>query len=576
MKRANALLLCAALMGGMAPFALLGCGGCANQHNQSGGQQVSSSGRSPSMALSPEAADTYAYLVLMQNLGREDEEGLMQALSLLSKSRIPASAWLDGAIWLLGRRSGYLLTYLEQAMAAYPEDLSLNMLQAEALAANGMQDRAIGLMQAYITRHADATDAQVEVAMLLNKASRFAEAEALLAAVPQKARTALLEYTHARSLSALDRKDDAIRHLQRAIASNPDFPEALAELAFIHEQRGEWQEARSVYERLLKVGFSSQDVVLRLIHASLQLKQPDMALRYLDKGPENPSFRITAARLFMDAGHYLQAERLLRKVADSRDAPPEIFLILAELSYQQRRDLQQALTWLDKLPRNVENEVTSARAVLIRAQMLADVGQEATALDTVRQGRRQYPDMTDLVTLEARILVRMDRRAEALSLLEDSLKLWPQDASLTFLLGSLQDEMGRKDEAFRTMEKLLSAHPDHAQALNYVGYTLAEQNRDLDRAIKLLRRADSLAPRQAYIIDSLAWALFRNGQYAEALEQIRRAVRQDGPIDAAIWEHYGDIAAHAGLVYEARKAYEKALEQKPANAEALRQRLSTL
>ena len=114
------------------------------------------------------------------------------------------------------------------------------------------------------------------------------------------------------------------------------------------------------------------------------------------------------------------------------------------------------------------------------------------------------------------------------------------------------------------------------QALNYVGYTLAEENRDLERAVKLLVRADELSPNQSYIVDSLAWALFKSGRQEEALKEIRRAVKLGDQVDSSIWEHYGDIALRSGLKDEARKAYQKALDLKPANAEALRQRLSTL
>ncbi len=60
------------------------------------------------------------------------------------------------------------------------------------------------------------------------------------------------------------------------------------------------------------------------------------------------------------------------------------------------------------------------------------------------------------------------------------------------------------------------------------------------------------------------------------MTQIRRAVKLGERIDPSIWEHYGDIAARLGLKDEARTAYSKALELKPANAEALRQRLSQL
>ena len=134
--------------------------------------------------------------------------------------------------------------------------------------------------------------------------------------------------------------------------------------------------------------------------------------------------------------------------------------------------------------------------------------------------------------------------------------------------------MGDKKEAFKVMEHILTLHPDNYQALNYVGYTLAEENRDLERALTLLVRADELSPDQSYIVDSLAWALYKLDKNEDALVQIRRAIKLDENADASIWEHYGDIASKAGLKDEARNAYQKALGLKPDNADALRQKLS--
>ena len=126
------------------------------------------------------------------------------------------------------------------------------------------------------------------------------------------------------------------------------------------------------------------------------------------------------------------------------------------------------------------------------------------------------------------------------------------------------------------MEDILESQPDNFQALNYVGYTLAEENRDLVRALQLLVRANQLSPNKSYIVDSLAWALFKSGRAQEALVEIRRAVELGGQPDSSIWEHYGDIAQHLNLKDEARKAYQNALELNPGNAESLRRRLSQL
>ena len=163
--------------------------------------------------------------------------------------------------------------------------------------------------------------------------------------------------------------------------------------------------------------------------------------------------------------------------------------------------------------------------------------------------------------------------------LGDKLAQCPKPVSYTHLdvyKRQLLDSLGKRDEAMKVMQGIIASHPEHYQALNYVGYSLAVQGKDLEHALELLQRADRLAPDQFFIVDSLAWALFRLGRTEEALQNIRRAVALVPSPEAEILEHYGDIAAAAGQKEEARKAYEQALKLKPANAESLRQRLGDL
>jgi len=109
------------------------------------------------------------------------------------------------------------------------------------------------------------------------------------------------------------------------------------------------------------------------------------------------------------------------------------------------------------------------------------------------------------------------------------------------------------------MEKLLVKHPDHAQALNYVGYTLAEEGRDLDRALVLVTNAAKQDPDNGYILDSVAWVYYKLGDLDKAWEYIRDAVTVTKD-DPTLWEHYGDIAKAMGKKKEARKGYGKSLE----------------
>ena len=583
MKRKHLALFCALTLAAATSFSLLGCGGCAGtkaaaEKNAAVGDACPTALRNVEVRqteehLSPDARSTYAFLLYSQALNAEDEAALLQAAPLMAAAKLPPTIWLEGGVWLVSRKSEGAIPYLEQGLSVAPDDMSLNLLHAEALMEQGTPERGVELMRAYLKKHPGSLDARLELALLLVKSKEYPEAETLLNSVSAKERTPLVDYYHARALIGMGRQADAIPFLQKAIKEMPDFVEAMAELAFIHEQRSEFKPARALYEKLLKLNFSPQDVLLRLISLSLRMNQPEKALKYMRQGPDTIPFKSTVAGLFIGSRHYLQGETLLKQIAAKDNAPDDVYLLLADLNYEQRRDLPMALSWLDKIP---PNSKAAPRAAALRIELLGEAGKEQEALTVTRQAQKQFEDAPQFWELEIRLLARQKQLPQALEVARKAAKKWPDSAEMAFLLGSLLDETGDKNEAFKVMEHIITLHPENYQALNYVGYTLAQENRDLDKALSLLIRADELSPDQSYIVDSLAWALYRLGRNEEALTAIRRAVKLDEHVDASIWEHYGDIALKMGLKDEARTAYQKALDLKPANADALRQRLSQL
>lgn len=570
-----------------ASLSLCGCGGCANN----GGNGAKADDATPADAkpqavsespkhkarkaladedLSPEATATYAYLLYMQARMDDDEDMLLATADVWQKNGVPAQMWMEAGIWLYGRKSPHAVPFLQRACSLWPDDESLALLCAEAMGDAEMAQDGIAMMQDYLKRHPDSLDGRIELALLLIKTSQFDAAEKLFQSVDKDKRTGLVNYYHARALIAMHRQEEAIPLLQQTLQDMPDFAEALTELAFLREQRGEYREARPLYERLLKLNFAPQDIRLRLINVSLQLNQPQKAVTYVTQGPDETPFKLAAASLFVQARHFLQAEGILRRIVDAGGAPAEVYMLLADLSYQHRHDLPMALSWLDKVS---DQGAEGWRIQLLRSQLLAESGQKEEALDTVRKAQKTWPDVVEFMEFEIRMLASDQKMTDALAVARKATARWPENGSLAFLLGSLLDENGKKDEAFSVMDNILKTQPDNHQALNYVGYTLAERNEDIGRAVQLLVRANELAPNQSYIVDSLAWALFRAGRVDEAWTEIRRAVQLDEKADPTIWEHYGDIAAKLGLMDEARKGWNEALQRQPANAEALQQKL---
>ena len=112
------------------------------------------------------------------------------------------------------------------------------------------------------------------------------------------------------------------------------------------------------------------------------------------------------------------------------------------------------------------------------------------------------------------------------------------------------DAAGLFDEARPLLERVIEIDPSNALALNQLGYSLAERNIELPKALGYLERAHRLRPDDGGILDSLAWVYFRMGRFAEAEPLARRAIELAGA-GAVLLDHLGDILWALGQKEEA-------------------------
>jgi Flp pilus assembly protein TadD len=110
------------------------------------------------------------------------------------------------------------------------------------------------------------------------------------------------------------------------------------------------------------------------------------------------------------------------------------------------------------------------------------------------------------------------------------------------------------------MQQVLEQNPDHAEALNFIGYSWADANRNLDEALNYILRAMELKPGNGYIQDSLGWVYFRLGNLERAEKELRAALELV-PDDPHISDHLGDVYSAMGEYEKARQAYLMALEK---------------
>lgn len=93
------------------------------------------------------------------------------------------------------------------------------------------------------------------------------------------------------------------------------------------------------------------------------------------------------------------------------------------------------------------------------------------------------------------------------------------------LMAILEESRGRNSEAADNYRKALELKPGNAIAANNLAWLIAERGMGtLDDALKLAETAVSKSPSTPEFYDTLGWILFKKGQKAEAVENLRKAV----------------------------------------------------
>lgn len=199
-------------------------------------------------------------------------------------------------------------------------------------------------------------------------------------------------------------------------------------------------------------------------------------------------------------------------------------------------DPQQAL----RLYAQVQAGENSVQALLRASAILQTHGAAATAEELLDRLVEDEPQRApEILAARARMYADAGDLPRAMTVLKQSALEYPDNVDLQYAMASTYEEQGRIADALHELTELLNARPDDPAALNALGYTLAEHSRELPRARKLIERAYAAAPKNAAILDSLGWVLFRQGQGAEAERYLRAAYADD---------RGGDIAAHLGEV----------------------------
>lgn len=134
-------------------------------------------------------------------------------------------------------------------------------------------------------------------------------------------------------------------------------------------------------------------------------------------------------------------------------------------------------------------------------------------------------------------------------------------AQVFSLMADLKYRTKDSVSAFKYFEEALGINPGDIAVMNNYAYYLAEENADLEKALRLARVVIAKEPGNATYLDTHAWVLYKMKKPGEALREIQKALKAEEQNDPEILEHTGYIYRDLKKCDEAVKYWNEALKK---------------
>ncbi|MDD8051049.1 MAG: tetratricopeptide repeat protein [Verrucomicrobiota bacterium] len=414
--------------------------------------------------------------------------------------------------------------------------------------------------------------------------------------------------------------DLAIRSCRKVLEFNPEFHVVRQRLAQTLAVKGELEEAIEQADILREQEPLNTDFINLAGALYWRVDRRDEALALMQESieidPRQTQLRVELGEHLMELDRYADAVGVMEGAGSDGEQSPQLQYLLG-LGYIVSNRLAEARTAWDRyvallsergvdlrgagefyvryglllqdlddwsaaaemFEKAVEAQPDNLMVCREFAVSLFRAGQEDRARDVIGHAaqRVQLPPF-QIALFKAQFALDIDDFATASQEFEDVVSLASNleeplpDAELArifFLAGAANERASAYQRSVDLLRRSIELDPQYPEALNYLGYMMAERGEDLLEAKSLIERALELSPENGAYLDSLGWALYRLGDLNGALENLLKA-QESIDDDPVVFEHLGDVYWDLGQLGRARSAWNRALELDPGNQDIQR------
>ncbi len=446
------------------------------------------------------------------------------------------------------------------------------ILQARAMAILGETDKALNILSTLLATQPGLTSARMIHITLLIGLKRADEAHLSINEAIQSNEVSEIRKIQADLLIRQNRINDAVKALEAMQKLDAGDETPLLLLHQIALQQGNKARAEQLLRKYIETNpqaMLARNALGRFLLQSGRTREAITIYQGLVRDTGGNREALSAlGLLYYQLKDYENAASQFRKVLKNSSDDQSLFYLAASLEALNRTEEAE------KLYKKI-NKSSSAyvNAQLRLASMEFAAENSGAAEKRVKAIISGFSSSADAYVLLSSIYASQQKYRKLLTETEAALSLPNLPSRLLFNRAIAHEHFREYEEVESGLKRLLTMEPQNSEALNFLGYTYAEQKINLDEAEALIRRALNEKPDDGYYLDSLAWVYYQRGEYDKAVETQVKAINRTSD-DPVMHEHMGDMFWKKGARAKARDSWQKALELKHDNPRLIKRKIA--
>lgn len=361
----------------------------------------------------------------------------------------------------------------------------------------------------------------------------------------------------------LQNSDGALHCFLTAIKLNSGYSPALYKIASIYFDKGDYQNAKGVYKKLIEINAQDADNYYDMGLIEESQRNWEAAIENYQKAIKiNPYLEdalYNIAEIYFNNNNYESAKKIYRKLIRKRPESKDYSNIGLIEEHQEKWDAA-----IRNYRKALELNHHNANALSGLARIYYNTGDYQNSKATYLKLIAIEPENDESYYFLGVIEQEYKNWDKAIEYYQKAISLQPASAGSHAALGDLYDEMGRKDDAVAQLQLAIKHDPSNVTYHSLLGYIYTRYKGKLkyqQKAVKEFLECIQLDPSYRYPYAALAACYRRMGneterdKYANKVKEMQPQLSEDEYVQAS-------TEALCGNLHEAVRLLKIAFDKK--------------